>query len=270
VILPKIIYLLTDFGFEGQHYVTQLRGVIRKLGPADCIIEDITHAVEPFSAIQAEYFLITSFPYLQTPCIVIIVVDPGVGSSREIVAIKDKDGNIFIGPNNGIFGRFPPRTRVIDTRKVENPQVIATFGSVTFQGRDIMAPLASALAKGLPFEKVGPSSGPLILNNLPEPEIMRNVAIGGIYSIDSFGNVITNLPANLIQKSSLERGNTIRAQLGGIEEEFEYGTTFSDVHEEGHIAYIGSSLFLELAVNRGSAATLLRCKIGDRVRLEWE
>ncbi len=268
--LPKIIYLLTDFGFEGQHYVAQLRGVIHKLGPADCIIEDISHAVEPFSTIQAEYFLITTFNYLQTPCIIIVVVDPGVGSTREIVAIKDKDGNCFIGPNNGIFGRFPPKTRVTEVRKIENPKIIATFGSATFQGRDIMAVAASAIAKGLPITEVGPKAGPLIQNELPEPEITKNIATGGIYSIDTFGNVITNLPATFIQKSSLERGSVLHVQTGGVEEEFEYGTTFSDVREAGHVAYIGSTLFLELGVNRGSAAALLQCKIGERIRIEWE
>ncbi len=268
--LPKIIYLLTDFGFEGQHYVAQLRGVIHKLGPPDCVIEDISHAVEPFSTIQAEYFLITTFPYLQTPCIVIVVVDPGVGSTREIVIIKDKDGNYFIGPNNGLFGRFPARMKIGETRKIDNPKIIAAFGSATFQGRDIMAPAASAIAKGLSIEEVGPQAGPLILNELPEPEITKNIATGGIYSIDTFGNVITNLPATFIQKSSLERGSMLHVQIGGMEEEFEYGTTFSDVRESGHIAYIGSTLFLELGVNRGSAAALLQCKIGDRVRIEWE
>ncbi len=268
--LPKIIYLLTDFGFEGQHYVAQLRGVIHRLGPTDCIIEDITHAVEPFSTIQAEYFLITTFPYLQTPCIVIVVVDPGVGSAREIVVIKDKDGNYFIGPNNGLFGRFPARTKIVDLRKVENPKVFAAYGSATFQGRDIMAPVASAIAQGLPIEEVGSQTGPLILNELPEPEITKNIATGGIYSIDTFGNIITNLPATFVQKSSVERGAVLHVQVGGVEDEFEYGTTFSDVREAGHIAYIGSSLFLELGVNRGSAAALFQCKIGEKVRVEWE
>ncbi len=268
--LPKIIYLLTDFGFEGQHYVAQLRGVIHKLGPADCVIEDISHAVEPFSTIQAEYFLITTFPYLQTPCIIIVVVDPGVGSAREIVVIKDKDGNYFIGPNNGLFGRFPPKTKIVDLRKIDNPKIFAAFGSATFQGRDIMAPAASAIAKGLPIEELGSRTGSLILNELPEPEITKNIATGGIYSTDTFGNVITNLPATFIQKSSLVRGSMLHVQIGGIEDEFEYGTTFSDVREAGHIAYIGSTLFLELGVNQGSAASLLQCKIGERVRIEWD
>jgi predicted outer membrane repeat protein len=267
---PNIIYLLTDFGFEGQHYVAQLRGIIHKLGPTGCAIEDITHSVEPFSVIQAEYFLITTYPYLQTPCIVIVVVDPGVGTARDIVAIKDNDGNYFIGPNNGLFGRFPPKARVADVRKVENPKVIDTFGSATFQGRDIMAPVACNLAKGLPLEEMGPQSGPLIVNELPDPDITKNIATGGIYSIDSFGNIITNIPANFIQNSSLERGSVIHVQIGGIEEEFQYGTTFSDVQEAGRIAYIGSTLFLELAINRGPAAAIFQCKIGERVRIEWE
>jgi S-adenosylmethionine hydrolase len=253
--LPKIIYLLTDFGFEGQHYVTQLRGVLYKLCPGDCRIEDLTHAVNPFSIIQAEYFLLSTFPYLQTPCIVIAVVDPGVGSSRDIVAIKDTDGNYFIGPNNGVFGRFPPKTRIGDIRKIENPKVIATFRSATFQGRDIMAPAAAALAKGFPFEDLGPQSGPLLMNELPDPEITKYV--------------VTNISAPIIQKSGLEGGIIIRVQVNGVDRVFKYGKTFSDVQAVGHVAYIGSTLFFELAVNCGSAASLFQCKIGDRIRLEW-
>lgn len=267
--LPKIIYLLTDFGFEGQHYVAQLRGVLQKLGPADCRIEDLTHAVNPFSIIQAEYFLLSTFPYLQTPCIVIAVVDPGVGSSRDIVAIKDKDGNCFIGPNNGVFGRFPPKTTIGDIRKIENPKVIPTFRSATFQGRDIMAPAAAALANGFPFEDLGPQSGPLLVNELPDPEITKHVVTGGIYSIDTFGNIITNISAPIIEKSGLEGGTIIHVQVNGVNRAFEYGKTFSDVQAAGHVAYIGSTLFFELAVNCGSAASLFRCKIGDHIRLEW-
>jgi len=267
----KTIYLLTDFGFEGQHYVAQMRGVLRNLGPLDCLIEDISHAVEPFSVIQAEFFLITTFSYLIHPCIIVVVVDPGVGTNRDIVAIQDKDGNILIGPNNGLFGRFPPKSRIVDIRKVDNPKIVAKLGSITFQGRDIMAPAAAWLAKNLPFSEVGPGADDeLLLNDLLAPEIEQNVATGGIYSIDSFGNVITNLPANFVRDSSLEPGAIIHVQAGGIEEDFQFGTTFADVQVAERVAYVGSSLFLELAVNQGSAVALLDCNIGDRIRLEWE
>jgi hypothetical protein len=266
----KAIYLLTDFGFEGQHYVAQLRGVIRNLVPKDCLIEDITHAVEPFSVIQAEFFLMTTFSYLLHPCIVLAVVDPGVGTSRDIVAILDKDDNVLIGPNNGLFGRFPPQSRIVEVRKVENPKIIAKLGSMTFQGRDIMAPAAAWLVKKLPFSEIGSLAGDLLINDIQSPEIDQNVATGGIYSIDSFGNVITNLPANFVRDSSLEQGTIIHVEVGGIEEDFQFGTTFADVQVAERVAYVGSSMFLELAVNQGSAVALLDCNVGNRIRLEWD
>ncbi|OLS13442.1 MAG: hypothetical protein RBG13Loki_2896 [Promethearchaeota archaeon CR_4] len=268
--LPKMIYLLTDFGFEGQYYVAQLRGVIQKLCLEDCKIEDITHAVVPFSVIQAEYFLMTTFPYLRSPCIVIVVVDPGVGSSRDIVAIKDKDGNYFIGPNNGIFGRFPSKSKIIDVRIIQNQKILTTSVSATFQGRDIMAPAAAALANGLSIEELGPPSKPLQVNKLPDVKIGAKFVTGGIYSIDAFGNIITNIPATLFKEINLEEGKVIHVQVGYIQEDFTCGVTFSDVEKGGQVVYVGSAQFLELGVNRGSAAMVLQAKIGVPIRLLWE
>ncbi len=142
----KIIGLVTDFGAKGLHYVASMKGIILKINPKVKII-DISHNIAPFSIIETSYVVKTTHKYYPEDTVFIVVVDPGVGSSREIVAIKTVNNQFFVGPDNGIFSNVFSPDDIVECVTVENQNYFFKPISKIFHGRDIMAPVGAYITK---------------------------------------------------------------------------------------------------------------------------
>lgn len=234
------IALLTDFGTRDP-YVAAMKGVIA--ARTDAPIHDLTHDVEPFDVFAAAWFVKTIAPWWPRT-IVVCVVDPGVGTSRRIVALSRGD-QLFLAPDNGVLTMLDGG----EARSIENEALFLPQGSTTFHGRDRFAPVAAALANGLAIEELGPPLRELVRLDYTPPTATE----GTIVSIDRFGNAITDLVAAPI--SALHIGAHTITRVART-----YGEAGA-----GAFVIIGSTGLLEISIANGSAAEVLGLKRGDRV-----
>ncbi|WP_136796768.1 SAM hydrolase/SAM-dependent halogenase family protein [Desulfosediminicola ganghwensis] len=264
----RAITLTTDFGTDDE-YVAVMKGVIlsRLSPPATVQLIDICHTIPAQDIHCASWLLARACRYFPSGTVHVAVIDPGVGSDRRVIAITNQQ-HIFIGPDNGVFTRIlqsaSPRTDPVRVYQVTNKKLFLPQISTTFHGRDIMAPVAAALASGTPLSMVGSEielSSCTILP-LPQKELRADSAVGEIVHIDRFGNLCTNLTADdvqpLLDKGSLKihLGNTTINGLSG---------SYSAAPEGDVLAHFDSHFHLEIAVNGGSACKLLSANTGDTI-----
>ena len=211
--MEKTIALLTDFGIKGQHYVAAMKAVILKINPCIKII-DLSHNITSFSKIEASYILKTTYKYFPKETIFVIVIDPGVGSSREILVLKTNTDFFFVGPNNGIFPNIFDISEILECINIQNEKYFNHPVSSTFHGRDIMAPVGAYISKNVSVKNFGPNFNFDDLVKLEpisyEFDLKNRCIYCTIQYIDSFGNAITTIPiiANKIKDSqvTLEEG----------------------------------------------------------------
>jgi len=263
--LMAVITLLTDFGNDDA-YAGIIKGVILSINPSVTIV-DITHNIDPHDLVQAAYVLDASWRFFPAGTVHVVVVDPGVGTCRAIIAVEAA-GHIFIAPDNGVLSFLLDGGNVERVVRVENESCFLASVSRTFHGRDIFAPVAARLAGNFDIRKLGPSVGhgqPVRLD-LARPFINRiGEMIGTIISIDRFGNLITNIDHRRIE--SFCRPAT------GMAMEFRVGSkkvvglagSYQECEVQAPLAIIGSSGYLELSVNRGSAKQYFSAEKGDLV-----
>jgi S-adenosyl-L-methionine hydrolase (adenosine-forming) len=246
-----IITLLTDFGTTDS-YVAEMKGVLLSSAPAAVII-DISHGVSPGDIRSAAYILGRTWHRFPTGTIHIVVIDPGVGSARAALALR-AHGHCFTGPDNGVF------TPVLKDIEVEAVTLaIPEWASPTFQGRDLFAPAAAALANGASLASLGPP-----FSGIPQrlaytvPHYEGKSVVGEVVYIDRFGSLITNLTTELVPSYATVEVEDL--DLGPLRR------TFEDVTNGGLLAYVGSGGQVEIAVRNGSAARRLGVGVGGRVR----
>ncbi len=251
--VKRTIALLTDFGTRDP-YVAAMKGVIASR--TDAPVADLTHEIAPFSPFEAAWFLRSVAPWWPDGTIFVCVVDPGVGTSRRILAAKAK-AQLFLAPDNGLL-TFVDCEGIVS---VENPSIFLPAGSTTFHGRDRFAPVAAALANGASLEDLGPRVDPDSIERLEysHPVYERDRAAGTIVSIDHFGNCITDLDAARVGFSPalLRAGEAIITRV-----EHSYGDAAS-----GPFIIVGSMGMIEVSVRNASAAELLHLNRGDRVEV---
>jgi S-adenosyl-L-methionine hydrolase (adenosine-forming) len=265
--MDRLITLLTDFGLEDE-YVGVMKGVILSRFPAARII-DLCHGVPPQDLRRAAYLLESSRPYFPAATLHVIVVDPGVGTSRRIV-LMEADGQLLLAPDNGVL-TLPARSGFTAAFEVGCRDLFLPNVSRTFHGRDIFAPVAAALAKGLAPAAVGRRLSREELVHLPLPEAEIDPAgtaiIGQVVDIDRFGNLLTNIHINAYQELAGDLPPAgIIAQLrdrviSGLSPS--YGAAPPDTL----LAIFGSRNYLEIATNRGNAARELGVGLGERIVL---
>ena len=211
----RIIGLITDFGPKGQHYVASMKGVILNINPEVNVV-DISHSIAPFSIIEASYIFNSMYKYYPEGTVFVIVVDPGVGSSREILAIKTTNNYYLVGPNNGIFLSAFNSNDFSECIEIKNEEYFKKPISKTFHGRDVMAPIAAYITKGLPLSNFGVNFDLSKLVSSPTEfiKISDNKIRCIIQYIDNFGNIVTNFRAST---SSLEDGSTLKIKLDQTE-----------------------------------------------------
>ena len=245
--MRRIVTLTTDFGIK-DHYVGAMKGVILSINP-DALIIDITHQIPPQDTFSGAFTLRNFYRYFPQKTIHVAVIDPGVGSRRKPIALE-ADGYIFIGPDNGVFTLVYRESKSVKVFEISNPKYVLPNVSHTFHGRDIFAPAAAHISLGAPLEGLGKRVKKPVMISIKEPEIRSGEIIGEFIYVDSFGNLISNIPAKLIKpKSRIYVGRRI---INGISE------SYADVQEGDLLAIIGSSGLLEISVNQGRASDIIR------------
>ncbi len=257
----NIITLTTDFGLQDP-YVGQMKGAILKRNITARII-DLTHALAPHDILGGAITIRSSYRYFPTGTIHLVIVDPGVGSQRAILAAAG-EGHLFIAPDNGLLTLLAMDQRLEAIHRVENSSLFPAEISGTFHGRDIMAPVAAALAGGLPLEKVGPATAfdDCVRLDIPEPGRTASGINGQVLHMDRFGNIRTTITTSHLSSFQPSAFRGIRIGEHVIDA---ISSTYKDVEEGGLVALIDSSGYLEIAVNRGHAASRLGCQPGDPV-----
>jgi hypothetical protein len=262
-----IITLITDFGLADE-YVGVMKGVILGIDPAARIV-DVTHAIEPRDTAQAAFTLAAAYPQFPPGSIHVVVVDPGVGTERRLLCLES-DGHFFLGPDNGVL--TPPLRRAPESglRLLQNPALRRPEVSPTFHGRDILAPAAAHLSRGVPAERLGPAvdrEAALRLAGMEAETAPDGAVIGRIVHIDRFGNLITNIHRDLLAASGVEiPGTAARIEVGGRRLRG-VSETYARVEAGRPLTLIGSRGLLEIAVNSGSARDFFRSRRGDPVRV---
>ena len=256
-----IITLITDFGFSSS-YVGAMKGVMLRINP-DLQIIDINHNVSPQNIEEAAFILKNVYSFFSAGTIHVVVIDPGVGTDRAILAAQTND-YIFLAPDNGVLKYIFDENPDIRVFKVTNKKLFLEKVSSTFHGRDIFAPVAAHLSKGIPTETVGEPFTEYIRGKVKTPAVDSHRISGEIIYIDRFGNGITNIGEDLLKKKKnlqiLIRNTTIK----------NLSTVYSDVHTGEVLALIGSSGTLEISVNQGNAKKQLEFSVGDSVIVTFD
>jgi S-adenosyl-L-methionine hydrolase (adenosine-forming) len=246
-----IITLTTDFGITDA-YVGAMKGVILSIAPGVRIV-DITHAVDAQDRMAAAWILDDVLPYFPIHTVHVVVVDPGVGTSRRIVC-ADFAGRRVICPDNGILSVVLARKAPEAIFAVENAALFCRQVSRTFHGRDIFAPVAAHLARGRSIRDVGPAVDVQDLERLPMTAPVAadaDTLTGEVVYRDRFGNLVTNIHETRIRRHFETTEMWIHAgpwTIDGLAE------SYADVSDGAPLALIGSRGYLEIAVNAGNAA----------------
>jgi len=245
-----IVTFLTDFGLQDD-FVGTCHGVIATIAP-DARVIDITHGIAPQAVLQGAVVLRNTLPYMPVG-VHLAVVDPGVGSKRRAIALRTREGRLFVGPDNGLL--------MLAAADVEAAHELVHYRlepvSRTFHGRDIFSPAAAHLAAGVAIDELGPAVDPATLVRLDMPERPTVIVV------DRFGNVATNLrredlpaPGTRVEVSfALDRYYAVVAE------------TFADVPPGELILYEDSYGMVTLAISNGSAARLTGATVGDELRI---
>lgn len=255
-----VISLTTDFGLQDP-YVGQLKGALLKGCPAATLV-DISHAIPAWDLVAAAITIGASYAFFPLATIHLIVVDPGVGGQRAILAAAG-DGHFFICPDNGILSLLVADGRIDTIHRVENPLFFPPAVSPTFHGRDIMAPVAAALAKGTRLAELGPSLSPrsIHLVTLPAAVAEGGNLHGQVLAIDHFGNIRTTIQ---VGQGHLQTASFRALEIAG-QRIATLARTYAQVPPGTLLVLVDSSGRLEIAANQAHAAEILGCAPGDRV-----
>jgi len=254
-----IITLLTDFG-ESDGFVGTMKGVILSINPKATII-DISHEI-PGQDIEAGAFVLnSSYRYFPSGTIHVAVVDPGVGSQRKILAVQSEK-YFFIAPDNQVLKDIFHSGETLTVIEVLNTQFFLNKISHTFHGRDIFAPVAAHLSTHVGIEQLGQKIKNYDRGIIDQPIITESNISGKIIHSDKFGNLISNIPAELINKpiSFIQIGSTIFNRLSD---------SYREVDISEPLAIIGSSGYLEIAIRNGNAKRQLSLDRGEIVTIEF-
>ena len=257
----RIITLMTDFG-TSDHYVGVMKGVILNINPHVQIV-DITHAIPPQDIHGAAFLTDSAYRYFPNGTIHVVVVDPGVGSQRRAVICQTETA-YFVCPDNGILTHILHHEGRIHTVAVENSTYFLPQVSNTFHGRDIFAPVAAHLSRGVPINKMGnPFAQPTQLPS-PKPQVMDKTITGQVIWIDAFGNLVTNISHQTLE--ALEGRNNLVIHAGSTKIN-RLNRSYAESAVGDALAIIGSTNQLEISINQGNAAQTLRLKRGAEITI---
>ncbi len=261
-----VICFLSDFGLQDD-FVGTCHGVMARIAPEARVI-DVTHGIPPTHVLQGALVLASTLPYMPVG-VHLAVVDPGVGGVRRPVAISDRDGHLFVGPDNGLLLPAADRAGIEDVRELANPAYALETISRTFHGRDLFAPAAAHLATGVPLAELGPPLAPdaLVRLDLPKPAFADDRIDATMLYVDSFGNIALNLTRDDVEGEGIIPGTRVELDLAGERYYAVAARTFADARPGDVILYEDSYRNMSVAINRGSAASMLHAAPGGSLRI---
>ena len=259
-----LITLLTDFG-ERDCFVASMKGVILSINP-DVSIVDLSHQIASHQIQEAGYFLKSCYRYFPEGTIHVAVVDPGVGTERRAVLVAAA-GSLFVGPDNGLFTEVLEQEVGAKVWQLSNPQYRRETAGSTFDGRDVFAPAAAWLSKGVPPSFFGPLIHDPIRRSVAIPVWQNELLVGKIVSIDRFGNLISNITARQVRE--------FRAAMEESKVEIHVGTyiindlvgSYSEGSPQQPSALINSGGYVEIFLQEQSAAAYLQLGVGHDIHL---
>lgn len=265
----RLITLLTDFGYV-DGYAGVMKGVILKIVP-DAIIVDITHGIEPQDITGAALVLWGSYRYFPHGAVHCVVVDPEVGTGRRSIVVRTRH-YIFVAPDNGVISWAIQEDGIESVIEITNTRYMLPVVSQTFHGRDVFAPIAAHVARGVPIEEFGHALQIDELVQLPPLSVRMESGklIGCIVHIDRFGNAITNL-----KREEFERWLTMQpthkwiARIGTSQFN-RIARSYADAAPNQPLILFNSYGLLEVAINRGHASNELDLNVGDEFTIECE
>jgi len=249
------ITLLTDFGTE-DGFVGAIRGVLATHAPI-ALVEDITHTLPPGDVRKASLVLGRYWRRYPPSTVHLVVIDPGVGTSRRSLALR-ADERLLVGPDNGVFSQVLLKAQECECVDLKPSELLPAPDSDTFHGRDWFAPAAALLATGTPLEVLGDLvSDPVLLPDIPRRKVGEWV-VGEVVEVDRFGNLATNLPEELVR---------LTGEVGVEGRWVPLLRTYGEVESGELLALMDSDGRVEVAVRDGSAAKRLDLGIGAGVRI---
>ncbi len=264
--MPPIITLLTDFGLKDS-YVAEMKAVILSLCP-EAVIVDISHEVEPFNVKMGAYLLARAAPYFPRGTIHVAIVDPGVGGPRKPLIVEAERG-MLVGPDNGLL---IPAARKLGLKRIfeiKGEGLLPKRFTETFHGRDIFAPTAALLAKGVSPETLGLEVSSPVEEAFHEASLSNQQVSGEIVYVDRFGNLVTNIDRGLVEALGAGFGSQLKISLEGRSPiKVRFVKSYSEAPRGGLLALIGSWGTLELSANQASASEILKASAGMKILVE--
>lgn len=247
-----VITITTDFGHQGPFAATMKGRILTHMPQARII--DVTHEVPVYWPAEAGFWLARAYAYFPVGSVHVAVVDPGVGTKRDIIGVLAR-GHAFLAPDNGLLAPIVARVSEAIVHRLDSSRLTSTFGlpppSATFHGRDIFAPLAAQLASGrIAVADLGPRTTDIVPSWVDEPAITAGQVAGVVITMDHFGNLITNIEGELV-----ERFVRPVVRTGG--HTFPLRRTYGDVQPGEFLALVNSFGVLEIARAEQSAAEAL-------------
>jgi S-adenosylmethionine hydrolase len=271
----SLVTITTDFGTQDA-YVPAMKGTMLSICPGARLV-DVTHHISPQDVMEAAFVLRAAVPYFPDDTVHLVVVDPGVGTDRRAVALR-YENQWFVGADNGLFPLVLDDETPDAAVELDNPdRWRSSSPSNTFHGRDIFAPAAAHLAAGASLDALGSPVDSLEPLRWARPSVTDGTVQGWVVHVDHFGNCITNIRrSHLIDTLNREADASLTDSLpplrgyAGSRVIEQFGSTYGAVPEGDPLLLVGSTDFLEIAVNGGSAAELLDIRKGDSVKLTFD
>ncbi len=253
-----VITLLSDFG---NVYPSSMKGVILSINPQATIV-DISHSVPRYDVHAGAFMLMISARYFPSGTVHIAVVDPGVGTQRRAIAIKaessDNGTHYFVGPDNGLLIPAARSIGKFEVYEITNKALFYKEVSGTFHGRDIFAPVGAHISNGMEIGGAGKQIYDFVDMDFGEGKKRGDSLEGRVIFIDPFGNIVTNISSEIVD---FEPGDIIKFQKKKVLFQSSYGFC----KESEPLILIGSHGYLEIAINKGNAASYFNIKSGDNI-----
>ena len=260
------ITLTTDFG-SSDHYVGTMKGVIYNINPA-AAVTDISHAVQSYDLLDGAVTIAQAYSYFPSDTIHVVVVDPGVGSARRPILVRT-DKYWFVAPDNGVLSLVYEREQRISVRHITAEHYFLQPVSGTFHGRDIFAPVAAWLSKGVEESKFGEEVRDYVRFSPPKPKRLDEQRLQGVVlKVDKFGNLVTNIVPQDLPQLFIAEPPAFRIRVGKTEVT-RMRTAYVDGEPGEIFGILGSMGYLEIAMNRGAAARKLEAGKGSEVVVEF-
>jgi S-adenosylmethionine hydrolase len=259
----KVVTLLTDFGMKDP-YVAEMKAAILTHSPQVRIV-DISHEVPKFNIRAGAFILASAAPLFPDGTVHVAVVDPGVGTKRRPI-IVETSRNFYVGPDNGVIMLAASKDGVKKVFGVEELPSTFPVVSNTFHGRDVFAPVAASLARGQSPESFGREIRDYCIPPFAKPRTEAGMVLGEILYIDSFGNIVTSIPIELLKEAlAVREGDQVKVAINETSAVFRLCSAYGEVPAGTQLAIAGSENLLEISVNQGSAESRFGVKTGDKV-----